>query len=947
MKIHKIIILIIFTSLLINSCKAPDKIILPPGNLNQVQPDNQVNTDKDEVSPMQLPQNDREECSACSREMNVQNQGQMNEDVVIKPGSFYTMEMLFPVKETTNREAYNYMANNVESVFFTSSKSGFVSLAYEPSKGYAEDKMLPFKIEPFSENGGVDIYEFYFNLLDNKYYFKNLGGTINSKFWDSNPIVISDTVGTDCYTLLIWSSDRNSPYRQIINLKGEVIPNVNKDLFYSFRINNGDWSEPKTIEGGNLNTKANEITPFLYCSCANPTLLFSSNRLTPTTESYDLYYAKLHIDYKNKEVVVTSDAKLIDSVQNANLNNYVVNGINTTFDERFPYIPNILHQKAGENYIYFSSNRYDKAMNSKIKEYQHRLGVKKDTLIQNNGGYDIYRMKLPDKPELDCVPPPPPVYNIYLVVKINEIKKGKNGEIISEQKNIPNSSYLIKGKKITNPSEVVNFNDIPDSQSWLSQNVYELEKSHRYKIYKELNLNNCETGECSEVEVITPPDLSKNDTLYVEVTCVRTAQPEKIAQNESYSKGIAFFVTGYWWPTTSENLKELKKRLDNGCLDKSKFIDITDYKPDSRDFYVAAAENNDKYFNDELFPKITSMLSKIDPCSNNQKILITIHAFTDPCPLRTIRDEAGTITQEYTTYSCDEQVVFNDIIINPSAKMKEPNTLPTTDNSSFKSKFGSQQGNVVLAMLRSYYTMKTIKNGLKKYMDDKGLKYDIDELIKFDLDAFGIYDEIGKKCPNKDNIYGLELINKKYPEDDFEPCNIPHSRRAMIYVDLISNKPEEEKLYIRNECGELIHPQPLVAKKEKETKKKVEEVEAPKTEKPKTVYDIFTREEELKKKEAEQLPCAGPPCYWWIHYGVASSKEEYEIMLKVLYNLGITDVSRDKNIKDQWVLISSPTTNKDVLEIRLAEYREKFENKLKGLFEDWKLNAKIVPINQK
>ncbi len=169
----------------------------------------------------------------------------------------------------------------------------------------------------------------------------------------------------------------------------------------------------------------------------------------------------------------------------------------------------------------------------------------------------------------------------------------------------------------------------------------------------------------------------------------------------------------------------------------------------------------------------------------------------------------------------------------------------------------------------------------------------------------------------------------------------------MIYVDLIQNKPDEERFYIRNECGELIHSQPAIVKKEKETSKKVEKVEVAKAEIPKIVYDIYTQEEEIKKKEAEQLPCAGPPCYWWIQYGVANSKEEYEIMLKVLYNLGITDVSRDKNIKDQWVLISAPATNKEVLEIRLAEYKEKFENKLKGLFEDWKLNAKIVPINQK
>lgn len=945
-RVKILLFLLIISGIIFNSCKTPDKIILPPGNLNQVKPNDQINTKDNEVSPMQLPENDREECSACSREMNTLNQGVMNEDVVIKPGAFYTMDMLFPVKESINKEAYNYLASHVESVFFTSSKSGFISLAYEPSKGYLEDKNLPFKLIQDSETGGVDIYEFSFNPLDNRYNFKNLGSSINSKFWDSNPIAISDTLGLDCYTLLIWSSDRNSPYKQIINLKGDVIPNVNKDLFYSFRKNNENWSEPKTIDGGNINTKSNEITPYLYCSCANPTLLFASNRLLPKTDSYDLYYAKLHIDYLNKQLLVTSEAKLIDTVQNANQNNFIVSGINSTFDERFPYVPHILHQKAGENYIYFTSNRYDKYWNSKMKESQHRLGAKKDTLIENIGGYDIYRMKLPDKPDFDCVPPPPPVYNIYLVVKVNETKKGKNGDTISILKDIPNTNYNIKGKKFTNPAETINFNEINEVNSWQTQIVYKLEKSYRYKIYKDLKLNNCESGNCSEVEIITPQELRKDDTIYVDLNCEINTKPEQIAQNESYSKGIAFFVTGYWWPTTSDNLQELKKRLNDGCLDKSKFIDITDYKPDSRDFYIAAAENNDKFFNDELFPKITSMLNKIDLCSNKQKVLITIHAFTDPCPLRTIRDESGAITQEFTTYSCDEQVIFNDIIINPNAKMKDINALTTSNNTAFKSKYGSQQGNMVLAMLRSYYTMKTIKKGLSKYLRNKGLNYNIDDLIQFDLDAFGIYDEIAKKCPNKDNIFGIELLNQKYPESDFEPCNIPHSRRAMIYVDLIQNKPDQEKFYFRNECGELIRPIPDLAKMQKETpKKQISQISEPVKPAPPKVIDLDAIEKEIEKKEAEQLPCAGPPCYWWIQYGIANSKEEYEIMLKVLYNLGITDVARDKNIQDQWVLISSPVTNKEVLEIRLAEYKEKFEKKLKGLFDDWKLNAKIVPKN--
>lgn len=419
--------------------------------------------------------------------------------------------------------------------------------------------------------------------------------------------------------------------------------------------------------------------------------------------------------------------------------------------------------------------------------------------------------------------------------------------------------------------------------------------------------------------------------------CIKITKPPTFAPTETYKNGIAFFVTGYWWPTTTKNLATLRNRLESGCLNTSRFIDITDYKPDHRDYYIAAAETNDRFFQQELFPKIESMLAKIDKCHSNQKILITIHSFTDPCPLRTIRDENGQITQDFTLYSCDPEIQYNDLIISPGIKMKDPE-IKRKDGSLYKSNLGVQQGNVVLAMLRSYYTKETIINEFKEYARQKGLNYPIEKMIDFRLDAFGIFDEATENCLNKNEFWGNDLLNQKYPNDG-EFCNIPFSRRTMIYVDLIN--VGEEKFYVRDACGLLLNPRNLIAQE----RKKKQKVAPPtvKLEKEVEEIDIWEEQEENIEK-SQRYPCAGTPCEYCIQYGVAQNEEQFKAMLTLLKSIGIKDVTRNMAIKDKWVLVSSKTRNLQSLEKQLEEYRMLIGDKLQGLFKDFEVSAEIIII---
>src|SRR6478672_1531292 len=85
----------------------------------------------------------------------------------------------------------------------------------------------------------------------------NLGGNINTDFWESSPCLSPDK------NALYFSSDRPGGYG-------------GKDLYASYRTASGRWTEAVNM-GAKINTKGDELAPFIHAD--NNTLYYTSNGL--------------------------------------------------------------------------------------------------------------------------------------------------------------------------------------------------------------------------------------------------------------------------------------------------------------------------------------------------------------------------------------------------------------------------------------------------------------------------------------------------------------------------------------------------------------------------------------------------------------------------------------------------------------------------------------------
>jgi hypothetical protein len=271
--------------------------------------------------------------------------------------------------------------------------------------------------------------------------------------------------------LLLWSSDKNAPYSKIVNLRGDTLLRGNTDLYYVFKLADGNWSDIKTFIG-DINSTSNEGSPFIYCLCCNATLFFSSNRNNQDNNDFDIYSAKLAINLDSFVISQKENSKLID--EKKNFKNGEVTSFNTNADERFPYISLPYDSIPQKNQLYFSSNRYDK-----LNKQQFR---KKDTIVENIGGYDIYSFPLPE--EYKCPVPERPF--AYLNIKIldildseNAVKKpiikviNENGDVIAESFESSMRLKILTGRKYKVLGGSTYFSEDCGSDTKFHQNYYE------------------------------------------------------------------------------------------------------------------------------------------------------------------------------------------------------------------------------------------------------------------------------------------------------------------------------------------------------------------------------------------------------------------------------------------------------------------------------------------
>lgn len=372
---------------------------LPYGNLNRLNSDS-LNSEGNEVAPIQIPN--------YNLEYGVNYSSMVNENIdeyskITTSAKAFKDTLRTATGDADNLLALDYLTKNVESITFLDNKNGLISLSHPPTKEFADFVNLPIK----GMIGGTDIFEF--RLSDEEdYIFESIEGVggINTLYWESHPFIMADEIDGIPYKLLLWSSDRHKPYTLGINLKGDTVKLGETDIYYSFFKNN-EWTSPKRLPAPINSDNSSEGTPFIYCNCRNPILMYSSNKndvssdaiVDGKTEDFDIFYTRIKIDFDNELITVpygVEDKAFPKSNENdySNVENFRDSTINTNADDRFPFVEYPFNTK--QQYLYLSSNRNDVATPFYNVD---------DSVVVSNGKFDIYKFPLP----FNCIEDPLPI----------------------------------------------------------------------------------------------------------------------------------------------------------------------------------------------------------------------------------------------------------------------------------------------------------------------------------------------------------------------------------------------------------------------------------------------------------------------------------------------------------------------------------------------------------
>ncbi|MDH7516636.1 MAG: hypothetical protein QHI48_12280, partial [Bacteroidota bacterium] len=276
----------------------------------------------------------------------------------------------------------------------------------------------------------------------------------------------------------------------------------------------------------------------------------------------------------------------------------------------------------------------------------------------------------------------------------------------------------------------------------------------------------CVNIHCEPVTVRVP----FGDTLQlvpIDCDCNPTVEESVLLSDAS---GIPYFITGYWWPNTTRNFQDFNARYATGELKPAKFIDRNDYD------YLCATKVVDEFFERNVYPKIERVAERLGKCTaKNTGLLITIVGYTDACPLRP-GSYAG------------EEVLMAGVRI-PSGVSMQSRQLPASNGSgSVDLREGGQQGNVILSMLRAYYTMKTID----REMSEKSESYrrmKSENRVFYSLDGMGIYDSTAWRGPLRPEAVRVRHSCRKTPRPVTYWCNDPLGRRIEIFIKTVTGDP--------------------------------------------------------------------------------------------------------------------------------------------------------------
>jgi len=240
---------------------------------------------------------------------------------------------------------------------------------------------------------------------------------------------------------------------------------------------------------------------------------------------------------------------------------------------------------------------------------------------------------------------------------------------------------------------------------------------------------------------------------------------------------LPYFITGYWYPNTTENLLEYRKREASGFFNSTGFVDSTGHD------YSGASTKIDKEFQDKIYNPLIKLLPSFQElCRDTLYLKVSVFGFTDPRglsqgenhPYRETSRNKRNYPDETITVGLDERGQPVNIPTGLDMwKQKWPKDPNNQKGSWISLQDEGQNGNIILSKLRAHFTFVTFDNAMRKLSPIYAQMRDQGRVI-LDDEGFGI----DKNGPNQGKL-----------KDD------PQSRRIEIYLDII--RPEEIQYYKR------------------------------------------------------------------------------------------------------------------------------------------------------
>lgn len=428
---------------------------------------------------------------------------------------------------------------------------------------------------------------------------------------------------------------------------------IHSDIFISEKIN-GKWTSPNLMPSS-INTNAYESYPAINES--GNTLLFVSDR-EGGSGGLDIYVSF----YKDGEWTEAEN---------------IGNKINSQADETTPYIaPNFD--------FYFSSNR------------ENGIGgfdIYKTNFLDNNNMEPLLLKSPINSPndELGCT-----IVENYIVVSSNRAGGcgGKdlykfilckpiiyNGQVISNNKDIPldGTIYLLdKDKNIISEKKISNEGNFD----------FRLKPNNHYFIRY---FNKCFPNYFPEQEV----NPICNDSSVTKISSNFIIEENATSFNFA-NYDIPFFVTGYYYPNTLDNLNSLRLKFNYNIFGKK---DNTKYIENPGKEYDDMALNVEKALNECSEYLLEILENWTEECNNKKRTLkLKITGYADPRPI-------------------SSSSIYDDETINDKSM-------------NMKIRKGDPIDNQILSILRAYYTYFYLHNSLKKnkiyYLNLPNIKWEIE-----------------------------------------------------------------------------------------------------------------------------------------------------------------------------------------------------------------------------